>query len=421
MRVKHWLMVTIATAAALLGAVVAASGLAATRGSEELRVFALTSDRTGIEAVLKIYEARNPNVDVKITYADAEPFQSTLRTQLAAGTAADVFQVWPGNGNPGAIQVLVPGGYLADLSGRPWAKRTPAGLRSVTRVDGKTYTLPLAFSGIGALYNMSALAKVGKQAPRTFNELLALCDAAKEQDMVAFALGIQDSWVTQLINYAFVPTTVYRTNPSFDAKMKARRATFARSGWITAMNKYLQMSERGCFNESPLGTGYEQSLTLVTQGRAVGVIQGTWALGGLRDQAKGTTFRLFPVPATNVASQTRMAGAAGAAWGVNAKARNRSLAIAFVDFLATPTAMNAFVKAAGSLPAFPNAQYKADAALASLVTFQKGGRTVPFMDQLWPNPRVQAAHLTGLQDVFAGKKKPIDVLRAMDRAYRSGR
>jgi raffinose/stachyose/melibiose transport system substrate-binding protein len=421
MRVKHWLMATIVTAAAVLAAAVAASGLAATRGSDELRIFALTSDRTGIEAVLKIYERRNPNVDVRITYADAEPFQSTLRTQLAAGTAADVFQVWPGNGNPGAIQVLVPGGYLADLSGRAWAKRTPAGLRPVTRVNGKTYTLPLAFSGIGALYNMSALAKVGKRPPTTFNQVLALCDAAKEQDMVAFALGIQDSWVTQLIPYAFVPTTVYRTNPSFDAKMRAGKATFARSGWVTAMNKYLTMNARGCFNESPLGTGYEQSLTQVAQGRAIGVIQGTWALGGLRDQAKGTRFALHPVPATNVASQTWMPGAAGAAWGVNAKARNRDLALRFVDFLATPTAMNAFVRAAGSLPAFPNAQYKADAALASLVRFQRSGKTVPFMDQLWPNPRVQAEHLTGLQDVFAGKKKAIDVLRAMDRAYRSGR
>jgi raffinose/stachyose/melibiose transport system substrate-binding protein len=419
MRVKHWLTGTIGAAAALLVAIVTASALAADRGSQELRVFALTSDRTGIEAVLKIYEARNPNVDVKITYADAEPFQSTLRTQLAAGTAADVFQVWPGNGNPGAIQVLVPGGYLADLSGRPWAKRTPAGLRSVTRVNGKTYTLPLAFSGIGALYNMASLAKVGKSAPTTFTQLLALCDAAKEHDMVAFALGIQDSWVTQLINYAFVPTTVYRTNPSFDAKMKAGKASFAKSGWVTAMSKYVQMNARGCFNESPLGTGYEQSLALVTQGKAVGVIQGTWALGSLRDQAKTTTFRLFPVPATNVGSQTRMAGAAGAAWGVNAKAKNRTLATAFIDFLATPTAMDAFVKAAGSLPAFPNAQYRVDPALAGLVTFQKTGKTVPFMDQLWPNPRVQAAHLTGLQDVFAGKKKPADVLAAMDKAYRS--
>ena len=35
--------------------------------------------------------------------------------------------------------------------------------------------------------------------------------------------------------------------------------------------------------------------------------------------------------------------------------------------------------------------------------YQKTGRRYPFPDQLWPNPKVQQAHLTGLQDIFSGK------------------
>ena len=51
--------------------------------------------------------------------------------------------------------------------------------------------------------------------------------------------------------------------------------------------------------------------------------------------------------------------------------------------------------------------------------YQRTGRTYPFPDQLWPNPKVQEAHLTGLQDIFSGKGTVAQMLAAMDKAYRS--
>jgi raffinose/stachyose/melibiose transport system substrate-binding protein len=53
------------------------------------------------------------------------------------------------------------------------------------------------------------------------------------------------------------------------------------------------------------------------------------------------------------------------------------------------------------------------------VAFQKAGKTYPFPDQLWPNPKVQQAHLVGLQNIFAGKGSVADMLAAMDKAYHS--
>jgi len=45
--------------------------------------------------------------------------------------------------------VLAPYHFLADLSGQAFAKREPAGIRNVTHVSGKLYTVPLAISGLG--------------------------------------------------------------------------------------------------------------------------------------------------------------------------------------------------------------------------------------------------------------------------------
>ncbi|MEW2352391.1 extracellular solute-binding protein [Spirillospora sp. NPDC029432] len=415
----HRLTATLAAGALVTGACSSGVGSGSSGGSDTLRVAAVATDRAGTEAVLKAFKAKNPGVEFTTSYSDTDQYQGTLRTQLSSGTAPDVFFAWPGNGNAGAIEVLAPTGYLADLSGRSWTPKIPPGIRPVTQVGGKTYIVPLTFVGIGGLYNKKAMDEVGAKPPATWRELLAFCDTAKSKGKVAFALGNQTDWVTQLADYALVPTTVYAADPAFDQKMKAGTATFAGSGWKTAMDKYLEMNERGCFSKDPLGTSFETSVSQLAKGDAVAAIQVTSTLNQVKSEApQGAEFGFFPVPATDDAAQTRMPGAAGGAFAMNAKARNPGLAGRFIDFLATPEAMNLYANATGNLPSVPNDQFKLDPTLQPLVDFQKANRTVPFMDQLWPNPKVQQAHFTGVQDMFAGKARPDAVLRRMDAAYK---
>lgn len=400
-----------------LAAVAATTAGASTKAT--LKISALTSDRTAFEAVLAQYKKTHSSLDIKVTYADVAPYQSTLRTQLSAGTAADVIEVWPGNGNPGAIQVLAPYHFLKDLSKQPFAKREPAGIKPVTHVAGKLYTVPLGLSGLGPIYNMGALRKLGVGPPTTWNKVLALCAKAKANGMVAYALGVQDDWVTQLIPYALVPTTVYRLHHNFDALMRAHKATFAKSGWLTAENLYATMYKRGCFQSSPLSSNYAATQGMLATSKAVGLVQGSWAFADVRKQAPaGTQFKMYPLPATNKASQSWMPGAPSAAFAVNAKSKNPE-AMKFINFLASAAAQNTFAKASGNLPAYAAKSYKPDPALSVFVKYLRSGRTVPFMDQLWPNPKVQAAHLKGLQEYFAGQTTMLAVLKSMDQAYRS--
>lgn len=385
--------------------------------SSTLKIFAQSGDRIPFEATLKIWKKKNPNIKVQVTYADTNPYQSTLRTQLAAGTAADVFEVWPGNGNPGAIQVLAPYHYLADLSSQPFAKREPTGLKIVTHVNGKLYFVPPAYSGIGAIYNLGTLAKLGVKAPTTWSEVLDLCAKAKAAGLAAYSLGIQDSWVTQLIPYTFVPTLVYRPHPNFEKQLKAGKASFAKSGWVQAENQYVQMNQQGCFQDSPLGTNYNASLPLAANGQTVGVVQGSWAFAPLRQANPSAKYKMYPLPATNDPTQTWMPGAANAGFAVNAKTKNMADAIKFVNFVASPAFQTAFATASGSMPAYPSPTFKVDPGLSLFVKYQKAGKIYPFPDQLWPNPKVQNAHLTGLQNIFAGKETVAQMLAAMDKAY----
>jgi len=377
-------------------------------------------DQGSIEDVVKAFEAANPGIKVNLTTSGADQYQQQIRTQLASGTGPDVMTVWPGNGNPGATYVLAKPGYLLDLSDQPWAAKLPAGVKGVAQYSGKTYNAVFGLNGIGAVYNQQALDKAGLTPPSTWTELLAFCKAAAAKGTPAFALGNQDNWVTQLVLYALVATTVYSQDKDFDTKMAAGQASFANSAWTTAMAKYIEMSKTGCFQKNPLGTNYEASQTLAATGKTLGLVQGNWVVSLLKQKNPAGTFVLKALPATDDTAQTFMPAAAGAGYGVNAKTKNKELALKFVSFVMSPAGMSVFNGKQGSLPALPDAGSAIDPSLAEVAKYINDGRTVPFMDQLWPNAKVQQTMLSGLQEIFSNQSTPDKVLAAMDANYKEG-
>uniref|UniRef100_A0AAU2AD24 Extracellular solute-binding protein n=1 Tax=Streptomyces sp. NBC_00093 TaxID=2975649 RepID=A0AAU2AD24_9ACTN len=419
----HQLPVLIATLTSV--AVLAACGGGTKAGSEGgsggSKTLTLASvDQGSVEDVVKAFEKANPGVKVRYTTSGADQYQQQIRTQLSSGTAPDVMSVWPGNGNPAATHVLAEPGYLRDLSDQPWAAKMPDAIKSVAQYDGKTYNAIFGQNGIGAVYNEQAMTKAGLTPPETWTDLLAFCRAAKAKGTPAFALGNQDNWVTQLVPYALVATTVYGDDRDFDQKMQAGQATFAKSPWTTALDKYLTMEKTGCFQKNPLGTNYEASQQLAATGRTLGIVQGNWVIALLKGKNPKGTFTLKALPATDTPSETLVPAAAGAGYGVNAKAKNEELALKFVNFVMSPEGMNLFVGKQGGLPSLPDTGFKADPSLAELSTFIGSDRTVPFMDQLWPDAKVQQTMLSGLQEIFSGQSTPKRLLDEMDADYRAG-
>jgi len=411
-------LVAVLTAASLLAA---CSGGTNTGDDSNSTTLTLASvDQGSIEEVVKAFEAANPGVKVQFTTSGADQYQQQIRTQLASGTAPDVMTVWPGNGNPGATYVLAKPGYLLDLSDQAWAAKLPAGAKSVAQFEGKTYNAVFGFNGIGAVYNQQALDKAGLTPPDTWTKLLAFCKDAAAKGTPAYALGNQTNWVTQLILYALVATTVYGTDKEFDKKMQAGQATFANSPWTTAMAKYLEMDRTGCFQKNPLGTSYEGTQDLAATGKTLGVIQGNWVISLLKQKNPAGTFVVRPLPATDDTAQTLMPAAAGAGYAINAKAKNKALALKFITFVMSPEGMSVFNRTQGSLPSLPNSSSTVDPGLADVAKFINDGRTVPFMDQLWPNSKVQQTMLAGIQEIFSGQSTPEKMFAAMDADYKAG-
>lgn len=162
--------------------------------------------------------------------------------------------------------------------------------------SGSTFAVPVTFSGIGAAYATGALEAIDGTPPKTGTDLLTLCDTARGHGKVLFAVCNATRWVRQLITYALVATTVYARRPNFDQDMELGKETFARSEWRTALQKYMEMDERGCFNADTLDMTYENALDQVATGRAKRVVQVASALSALR--AANPDLLIHRVPAS---------------------------------------------------------------------------------------------------------------------------
>ncbi|GAA4810944.1 extracellular solute-binding protein [Streptomyces ziwulingensis] len=421
MRATRPVAAVLATASLAALTAACSSDTAGGGGDGALKVAANSTDRVPMDAVVAAFTKEHPDIEVDVTYADTDQLQSTLRTQLSSGTAPDVFTVWPGNGNPAAVQVLHKGGYLADLSGYGFVSKIAEGDKSVTQVDGKTYIVPVTFNGIGAIYDKATLREIGGTEPKNWDDVLNLCERAKDKGKVLLALGNQTPWVTQLVDYALAATTVYTKTPDFDDDLAAGKATFAGSAWKKTLQQYLDLDKAGCFTKNPVGTSYETSIADVAQGKAVGLVQVTTSIPQVQKEAgDDAELGMFALPASDDAAETRIPGAVSAAYGVNAAGKHKAEAKTFAEYLASAEGQKIYAEEGGTLPALPNDAFEADPALDVLIDMQQNGRTVPFMDQRWPTPEVQQTHFTAVQKLFSGDASVDEALKSMDESVDAG-
>lgn len=380
----------------------------------------VTSDKSGAEAAAAAFE-KETGIKVQVTASGVDEYQTTLRTQLSSGTAPDVFFVWAGDGNPMAMKVVSDAGLVADLSDMDFVKKIPDGFTSVSQNGGKTFTAPISSAGIGSAFNVTAMEANGWSIPTTWSDTLAFCATAKAAGKTAFALAGATPWNTQLISYALAPTLVYGPQPDFAQQMADGKVTFADSAWVEVFDKYLEMQKAGCFQDNALGTVYEDALDMVSKGDAMASVQVNASLAAIRQGApEGTEFTLAPLPATDNADDTRMAAAMGAAYGINAKAKNMDAAKKLIEFLTSDEGQNVYNTPIAAIPALGSSSFTPDPALDSLTQYLADGKTDPFMDQLWPNAKVQQVHFEVVQQLLAGDTDSKGALAQMDAAYAEG-
>lgn len=387
-----------------------------------IKVYFESDEQKGWEHVLANYNASS---SAKLGKVTLEPVSSTsyetiMPRTLAAGTAADVIEVGPGNGNPATIDNLAPAGYLMDLSDEPWVKNVPSAILEVCKVNGKVYMIPDTGSGDVVFYNKKIFSDLNIIPPATYPEFLQVCAKLKAAGKIPMFLDLSQSLASGLfsifVTYPLAATTNV-ADTDWPVLRKEGKVTFANSGWATSLTKYMQLFKAGYF--SPDATG-GAPLSQISSGQAAmmpAYPQG-WSLYGplFGDGNCG----VIALPNADAASKVIAVAGSGYGLAVNAKTPNPAAAKAFLNTAATLDSQTELNSAIGGLPILPAGPTAVPAPFAGWVKIIRSGRAVPMFDQYWDNAEVQKALTTGTIDLMTGQATIPQVLHNMDDAYDAG-
>ena len=408
----------LAVAGAIPTTMLAGCGSSSGDSKGPLSLVGVADEKAPLDALTQAYSGSQSGVSFKTSYAPTDQVQTSLRAQLGAGNAPDIHVVYPGDGSAMSMTQIAKAGLLEDLSAQQWTQLIPGNFKPAFQYQNKTYLYSAGSSVIGAIYNKQVFKDAGAEIPTTWPELLAVCDKIKKAGKIPIALGAQTPWVTQLITYALVPSTVYAQNPAFDDDQAAGRTSFSQSGWRQAFQMYLDLQSKGFFNDNVNGTTYEQSTSMVATGKAAMAIQVSAVLSAFRDAATNPDdLSMFPFPGADTADKVWIPAGVVVGLGVHARGKHLAAAKAFVEFLGKQENINAWAKSIAAIPLHQDANSTIDPALTSFLPLIKADKAVPFMDQRWPNAEVQPTHFAVVQELLA-KKTDIDgALKKMDEAY----
>jgi raffinose/stachyose/melibiose transport system substrate-binding protein len=302
-----------------------------------------------------------------------------------------------------------------------FASRIPGTFLPGLSLNNELYGVPVGGTAVGVLWNLTVMEENGFALPQTWSEMLQLCADARAIGKTAWAMGGADGWPTIMVPYALSATLIYGATPDFDQDQLAQEVTFSNSAWVAVMDQFVEAIDADCFQDNALGTGFQESLTMVAQGDVLGAPQVNALLSMITAEApEGTQLTIAPIPATEDAAATQFTASLGANYAVNADSENLPAALAFIDFLTSDAGQEIYLTNSAGFPMLIGGNFELDSTLDILLEFLAADRIGLIPDQSWTSPQVQVAMIDGLQGLLLESTDVASVLAAMDAEYAAG-
>ncbi|MQT14723.1 ABC transporter substrate-binding protein [Segnochrobactrum spirostomi] len=372
--------------------------------------------------VAKAYEALHPGVKIELIQESDDSIKGKTKTLVASNSLPDVYFSWTGSWGENFVR----GHRAVDLSkvigpDTPWGKTiSPAAVKAF-EYNGKLYGIPLYLDAKFMGYSKPLFDKAGIAVPKTFEELLASCDALKKSGTTAIALGNKEAWpalhyIGQLVAYNVPTATLER---DFDPA----KATFDDPGYVAALDQFKQLADRCTDGAAVNGTSYASALQSLSNGDSAMYYQEIIEFdqsAAADTKLKRDEFGFFRLPPpAGAKGDVKAIEGAPEGYMISAASRNIPLAIDFMKFVTSPA--NAKVLSAppygqpsatigGASPSDMN-----PAVVEGLKDIAEADYLMPWLDTA-NTPRVAAAWLSSIQALLGGTMTADQVMASVKKA-----
>lgn len=315
--------------------------------------------------VEKAYKAKYPNGTIQWDITLGDTYSDKLKAELASDTAPDVFFHQGQTAKFGEV------GYLADLSGEPWAGKLNPGTKSSYLYKDVVYSLPMGVASSGIWYNKKIFGDLGLQAPKSWSEMEKDLAAIKAAGITPVAAGFKDIWTAQMTFNLWMQAYGSESSQTYGKDLYDGKKTLDGPEVQAVMTHLQEMVEKGYLNKTALSIDWPQSAELFTSGKAAMIVQGPWMPGTAKEnfQTKGhTAFDLGYFPFSTDKGYSKLSIGIDQSLSVNAKTKLMQQAKDLVNVVASPEVYGPFNVGGGTVPAIQGMQVTyPDAALNDLM------------------------------------------------------
>ena len=298
-----------------------------------------------LAAAVKSYEAKNPNIKIKVVAQPVATFIATFQAAAAAKSGPDVAAQWA----TGPVLTQVWGGAITPIQDLVPKSETKNWLNTGENTyAGKIWAMPLYLIGIPWMYNKALMKQAGiSDYPATkWSQIISYCKTLRAKNIVPFAFGNDTFWTTQLMTQDLNSLGDVVAADTGKASFTAKKYSHFEDGWK-------QMVDAKCFNDDvssvPLAKGQQAfdagkaAMTIATDGQAR-----TFAkdLGG----DSSVTVAKWPVFGTGALKNLYNA-TQSTSYFVTSWSKHKKEGAAFLTYLHTAAQLKAWYAATGTPPA----------------------------------------------------------------------
>lgn len=337
--------------------------------SGELQILVSSADAsdTGFKAVNAAFEKKYPDVKIVFSAVPNENYQAAESSRLTAGnvdmlvinSSGRPLQDTPSfaKGSESDAARLASSGAFVDLTQEPFMKNFQPTVLQKQAYQGKQYAVPTGLSYVtGSFYNKTMFRQNGIAVPTTWTELIAACGNLKSAGITPFGIGGGGGEPSGQPMLAAVQSLY----PTRDAKLQLAQGLWNQSIKLTDPKpvEILQRTQIVYQNAQKnfVGTPYAAVSAGFAAGKYAMAPDGTWSAETYAE-AVGNKFDFgyFPMPMSdNAQDNASLAGKIELQLAVSSATKNKTTALAWLNFFAEPTNYKLFLSKSGFASAQPN-------------------------------------------------------------------
>ena len=367
------------------------------------------------------YKKKRPNVTIKTVLQTTDGLIPAFSAAAAAKSGPDLQYFW------GGIYSQQPGwdGHIAPVSDHIPASELKHYINATTELsfNGKIWTAPWYVNpSFPVLARTDILSKYNQKVPKTWAELLKVCDVLSKEGVPTLAGGVKDGWFGGWL-YSIIGGQSVTNKDVVAAVVGTQKFTDAKHA--TWWNRLQETKERKCWNTDINSLELYQAQQLWKDGQAAMTVVAGPDAPNFANAVGASKVVVMAMPKWSTGKFAGKMGSTSQTIGITKWSKNKEVAADFIMFTHEKAQLDSWYKLTGSMPADDRFDLKSVKDPVKKALFQSALPGAPYIENFIPAQLDADAVFTNVQLVLAGTKTgaaaAADMQAVMERLRKTDR